>query len=938
MTYTARWKFDDDKMGQLPAGWRAAQTGPGAPATWTIVEGNLANPAAGKKASLMAPKDGADAMNLLLAEGTKAQDFWALKVDVQLVGAGGERRTGIVWRAQDEKNFYLAEWSAAQNQVSVQVVRDGQRTTIATAKVAADPATWHQFEIKHVDDRIMVEFDEENLIVVEDPTFPGAGAVGVCGVGYTSAHFDDMRLNANLMPWYRPADPVATTPAVAKSFPLKLPAGRIAISSDGNQHDEDDWGATAMTLAIIDAVGLNRKLVHYDFASHVGDNGVKNEGQMIESALGGAGRFNLDKARFFNDQSQLAEAIGNFRREGNQSSAADPLWFICAGPMEVPWRMINAVDPAKRPFIHCISHSEWNDKHGDTPEMTHQWEDLGKLGATLHHIADQNKSGRDDYDGFNVHTKKWSWLKTSSNPNAQWLYRRNYKTLFDISDTGMIFWLITGGLDGGSEKGGASDVRYLLENPVKKAAPGDAHVAASSAGAAVHKIVVLPPQKNVVMTPAPLDFAVEQKYRALRAYDARWGFAPDQAGPLPKGWTVAQTNPGTPVKWQIIEEKDNTGKGTKAVALIESKNTGNVFNLLLADGLQAKDLTLQADLKVLGGAEDPGGGLVWRARDPNNYYLARWNHREKNFRVYAVVEGKRKQLGSAKLEADPALWHEVSIKHVGSLIRVEFDRARLLSLVDGTYAAAGQFGLYAKADSTTAFSDIRLMRPREGVVLSDPLNGSTVGRQTGGQFVSGGGWTVKGDGERIIWDLPPMPANGRFEIDIRNFNPPQQVTGAHNVFLGLWATLFTSRDKVADAADRVDADNYEIRMGTAWGTKFKLEIHATGKAEVLVWEPFKVYDPARTYHYKIEWRDGKVTTWLDDRELVFAGKVYPHPGVLIPEGADEPVPAAAQVDGEPVVFDNLNFAHIGTAPYFNGPGTAGPIYSNLKITALGESK
>ncbi|AXT59326.1 hypothetical protein D1816_02840 [Aquimarina sp. AD10] len=48
--------------------------------------------------------------------------------------------------------------------------------------------------------------------------------------------------------------------------------GRIAISSDGNQHDSDDWGATAVTLAIIANRGLQNKVVHYDYANHVWNN------------------------------------------------------------------------------------------------------------------------------------------------------------------------------------------------------------------------------------------------------------------------------------------------------------------------------------------------------------------------------------------------------------------------------------------------------------------------------------------------------------------------------------------------------------------------------------------------------------------------------------------------------------------------------------------
>ncbi|NBD37106.1 MAG: hypothetical protein GVY10_00875 [Verrucomicrobia bacterium] len=35
--------------------------------------------------------------------------------------------------------------------------------------------------------------------------------------------------------------------------PLWQGQGRIALSSDGNEHDHDDWGATALTLALLAA-------------------------------------------------------------------------------------------------------------------------------------------------------------------------------------------------------------------------------------------------------------------------------------------------------------------------------------------------------------------------------------------------------------------------------------------------------------------------------------------------------------------------------------------------------------------------------------------------------------------------------------------------------------------------------------------------------------
>ena len=40
---------------------------------------------------------------------------------------------------------------------------------------------------------------------------------------------------------------------------------RIGWSADGNMHDPDDWGATALALAIFAKQGWQNKLVHIDY-------------------------------------------------------------------------------------------------------------------------------------------------------------------------------------------------------------------------------------------------------------------------------------------------------------------------------------------------------------------------------------------------------------------------------------------------------------------------------------------------------------------------------------------------------------------------------------------------------------------------------------------------------------------------------------------------
>lgn len=265
---------------------------------------------------------------------------------------------------------------------------------------------------------------------------------------------------------------------------LRVPAGRIASSHDGNVADKDDYGASAMVVAMVARAGLADRLVHFQYNNNLSQDNDAREAIMRESALGAAQRFKADPARFFDCQTQLAATIEHFRQEGNRSTAADPLWFICAGPMEVPWRCLNAVDPDKRRFIHVISHSPWNENEVKPPSMTHDWASLDALGVVKHDIAGQNKGI------WYTAESSWSWLKNHADPDLRWLYARDQITdKFDVSDAGMAYWLLTGGPSGGIQTGAVmSDVRALLEGkavaPIFRASAGSDQTVALNGGSA----------------------------------------------------------------------------------------------------------------------------------------------------------------------------------------------------------------------------------------------------------------------------------------------------------------------------------------------------------------------------------------------------------------------------------------------------------------------
>lgn len=267
---------------------------------------------------------------------------------------------------------------------------------------------------------------------------------------------------------------------------VNFPGGRIALSNDGNQHDPDDIVALPMALAFLEAAGLKDRVVHVEHSNHVCNNNPNMNRRMIESAYGAILLFGYDPSVIFDYQSQGKAATSNFIEQINVSTADDPLWILAAGPMETVWRALNGAEKEKRKHVVVISHSGWNQNHGDCEGESHKWEDLqndfagdgvffvsscggGKEPCTQEqldnplYLADQNNSNG-DFD-FNTPIEQWHWLRDSSDPKLQWLFSRNpFNNKFDPSDAGMAFFLITGGpWNGGCKTCGWREAKELLE-------------------------------------------------------------------------------------------------------------------------------------------------------------------------------------------------------------------------------------------------------------------------------------------------------------------------------------------------------------------------------------------------------------------------------------------------------------------------------------------
>jgi hypothetical protein len=218
--------------------------------------------------------------------------------------------------------------------------------------------------------------------------------------------------------------------------------GRIAMSADGNQHDNDDWASAPMALAILAHRNLQPNLVHYDYNDHIWDSSEEHLQNMTASVQEGGQRFGFDMTRFYDDTdpTQLEAGTQNLVKEINASTEQDQLSIVLAGPVETVWMALDAADPEARTHVECITHGEdsFNQTHAKDEHDGHDYEDLIDLGCERVEIPDQN-SGMGPVD-----MEFWDFLQDSGDDNWEWLHSRlDLVGNGDISDAGMVFYAIT---------------------------------------------------------------------------------------------------------------------------------------------------------------------------------------------------------------------------------------------------------------------------------------------------------------------------------------------------------------------------------------------------------------------------------------------------------------------------------------------------------------
>jgi hypothetical protein len=176
-------------------------------------------------------------------------------------------------------------------------------------------------------------------------------------------------------------------------------------------------------------------------------------------------------------------------------------------------------------------------------------------------------------------------------------------------------------------------------------------------------------------------------------------FDRDIPGALPGSWTQGVTGKGAP-RWAVCEDtsapsKPNvlqqSGMGTFPWCVLRESSIGNGF--------------VEVKLKALTGDQDQAGGVVWRWKNGDCYYVARANALENNVSLYYTENGRRITLKYVDAPVPANVWHTLRVDYSGHHIAVTLNGKIYIEMDDDHITGAGAVGVWTKADSVTAFDD-----------------------------------------------------------------------------------------------------------------------------------------------------------------------------------------------------------------------------------------
>ncbi len=194
----------------------------------------------------------------------------------------------------------------------------------------------------------------------------------------------------------------------------------------------------------------------------------------------------------------------------------------------------------------------------------------------------------------------------------------------------------------------------------------------------------------------------------------------------PSNFVSAVTGTGKPGEWKVMLDQvpsmmpardSNAPAMTQhaVLAQLERFALDQHFPVLTYNDEKFDDFTFSTRVKMMGGAMAQMGGIVFRYKDPKNYYVLVASVLDKHFWFFKIVNGMRseKLIGPA-IEIAKDEWHDISVSCEGNHINCLFDGKQIIPMITDDSFSSGKVGFWTKSDSVVYFTDAKItFTPRE---------------------------------------------------------------------------------------------------------------------------------------------------------------------------------------------------------------------------------
>lgn len=187
-----QWNFDNAAPGSLPGSFIVGTLFDGRPAgEWKILITDRAQSASQVLAQVL-PKGTDQVHKLLLVEGTESSNV-DVTVSYLAVAGRADLGGGLVWRAADDRNYYLLRASLVEQKIRLYRVVKGVQQVVKQIDHPLSAAGWHRLRIMQRGCEIKAQYDEALLFRVCDNTF-SVGRIGLWTKADAVTYFDDLGL------------------------------------------------------------------------------------------------------------------------------------------------------------------------------------------------------------------------------------------------------------------------------------------------------------------------------------------------------------------------------------------------------------------------------------------------------------------------------------------------------------------------------------------------------------------------------------------------------------------------------------------------------------------------------------------------------------------------------------------------------------------------